>query len=360
MSTFDEGYTLEMLANMHSREFLESPEKPPAISSCVSQDERTVLIGGSYHPDLVDEVAGLLDFNFIERVPSLHPNHESRIRIPFDISGRGIVTLISPGGLHVNDQIIEAMLIGDAAKRNHGKRRQLVASKWPYDRQERQSFGEREPIAASDIINLLTRIGKYKRIMGLDLHTEGIMGATSNPWDRNYVTQLMAERIKSWNLANLKIVAPDAGFVKGAFHYATKLEVDYANINKYRDPKTGITSMNGINGDVEGTNCVIVDDVISSGLTMIEAAQRLIEEGGALSVSVAAAHGEFANDGRRRLVESPYISHILTTNSLPQYPDVLAATGMDKKIEVVSVAPLLAEGIRGRMKGAKRPKIFIY
>jgi ribose-phosphate pyrophosphokinase len=173
-----------------------------------------------------------------------------------------------------------------------------------------------------------------------------------------YVTPLMSERIRAWNLPNLKIVAPDAGFVKGAFHYATNLGVHYANINKYRDPITGKTTMTGINGSVLGMNCVIVDDVISSGGTMDQAAELLIKEGGAESVSIAAAHGEFANNGRERLVNSPNITRILTTNSLPQYPDVLAATGMDKKIEVVSVASLLAQGIRSRMKGAERPRIF--
>ena len=331
-------------------EFIFPPERKLQTSYYLSPDEGVVLVGCSNNPWLSREIAGHLNFRLVEQEDGRHPNHEDRVRIPFNICDKRVVVVASPGGHEVNNELIEAMAIGDAATRNFGVQRQIVLSKFPYDRQERQSFGEREPIMSADVIRILTEIARYERIMSLDVHQEAIMGTATVPWDRMYVTPLLAERIQAWGLPNPKIVSPDAGFVKGAYHYASFLKAPYTNINKYRDPVTGEVTMNGVSDEVAGFNCVIVDDVISSGTTMITAAELLLERG-AQSVSIAAAHGEFAKSGRGKLYESPAIQHILTTNTLPQYPEHLAALGMNDKFEIVSVGRLLAEAIRVRLNG---------
>ncbi len=330
-------------------ELIHPPERKLATSYYISPDESTVLVGCSNNPWLSKEVAELMGYQLAGTEPARHPNSEVRVRIPFSISEKNMVIIASPGGREVNNEIMEAVGIGDAASRNFGIKRQIVLSKVPYDRQERQSFEEREPILAATVIRMLEEIGEYERAMSFDMHNEGIMGVATFGWDRMYATPLLAERIKRWDLDNPKIISPDAGFVKGAYHYAAALGCPYTNINKYRDPVTGEVSMNGVNGDVAGFDCVIVDDVISSGTTMIEGAQLLIQHG-AKSVSLAAAHGEFANSGRFKLYNSDIIRHIAVTNSLPQYPELLAALGMDDKIEVVSIAPYMARGIQIRLQ----------
>ncbi len=339
---------LDMYAS--GEEQIYPPERNLTTSYYLSPDESVVLVGCSNNPWLSQEVASIMGYQLAGTEAARHPNSEVRVRIPFNICDKRMIVMASPGGKEVNNEMIEAIGIGDAAKRNFGVKRQLVLTKLLCDRQERQSFGEREPILAASMVRMFEEIGHYDMAMSFDVHQEAVMGVATVPWDRMYVTPLLAERIAQWNLPRPMIISPDAGFVKGAYHYASTLGVPYSNINKYRDPVTGEVMMDGVNADVEGFDCVIVDDVISSGTTMIEGAQVLLRNG-ANSVSIAAAHGEFAKSGRVKLYESPLIQRIATTNTLPQYPELLAALGMNDKIEIVSVAPLLAKALQVRLAG---------
>jgi ribose-phosphate pyrophosphokinase len=223
----------------------------------------------------------------------------------------------------------------DAARRASASRITAVVPYYAYAKQEKKTAG-REPISAKLMANLIVTAGA-DRVLSLDLHAPAIEGFFDIPVDHLRATPLLAERMKRLGATDLVAVSPDAGGVPRADLFRTRFRAPLAIISK-RHPEPDTTETLEMVGDVEGKLAVIVDDMISTGGTLVAAAD-LLQERRASRIVTAATHGIFAGDALE-LISKSAIEKVYVTDSLP-----LPAHARPDMVEVVSVAPMLAEAI---------------
>ncbi|MEK7581153.1 MAG: ribose-phosphate pyrophosphokinase [Patescibacteria group bacterium] len=232
----------------------------------------------------------------------------------------------------VNDNIIELALIADALKRSGSHWITAIIPYFGYSRKEKQSR-RGEPISAKVIADLIIESGVNK-VICLDLHADAIVGFFNVPVIYLSALEVLATKLKEENPTNPIVVAPDVGGVKRARNFASILSAPLAVIEKHRQvnsrDKMEVLSMSG---EVSGDTAIIIDDVISTGGTIVQSAKALYEKG-VKKIIVCATHGVFAGDAVKNLENSP-VDKIIVTDSIPQ-------NQKSKKIEVVSVAPLIA------------------
>ncbi len=240
----------------------------------------------------------------------------------------------------INQWVMEALILIDALKRASAKRITLVAPFYPYARQDKKHRG-REPISARLMADLFHTAGA-DRIMSIDLHTAQIQGFFDGPVDHLFSLPVLAEYITAtYPLADFTVVSPDTGRVRMAEQWADRLGGNpIAFVHKTRDPLVpDKTVANRVVGDVEGRSCLLIDDMIATGGTIVKASEVLFEAG-AREVIVAATHGELTPPATDRLKNSR-ISEVIITNTLP-----ISADQEFDKLTVLSIAPLLARAIR--------------
>jgi ribose-phosphate pyrophosphokinase len=206
-----------------------------------------------------------------------------------------------------------------------------------YARQDRKDQ-PRVPISARLVANLIERAGA-DRVLALDLHAAQIQGFFDIQVDHLFVTPVMLDHFKDSPLENLTVVSPDAGGVERARAFAKRLQAPLAIIDKRRDQPNVAEVMNII-GDVEGRNCLLVDDLIDTAGTLVKAAEALSRRG-ATTVQACATHGVLSGPAVQRITESPYLQQVAITNSIPLSPEAARC----EKIRVLSVAKLLARAI---------------
>jgi ribose-phosphate pyrophosphokinase len=233
---------------------------------------------------------------------------------------------------------MEQLLMVDAMKRASAKRITVVAPFFPYARQDKKHKG-REPISAK-LVNDLFRVAGATRLMSVDLHTPQIQGFFDGPVDHLWALPLLADHVAAtFGTENLTVVSPDSGRVRVADIWADRLATPLAIVHKRRDPdKPNQVQVNEIVGKVRGRDCLIVDDMIDTGGTILAAANAL-KENGATKVIVAATHPVFSEPARDRL-RDPAIDAVVVTNTLPITPD----KEFDS-LTVLSIAPLIAKAI---------------
>jgi ribose-phosphate pyrophosphokinase len=244
---------------------------------------------------------------------------------------------------------MEQLIMVDAAKRASAKRITVVCPHYGYGRQDRKSTG-REPITAKLVANLFKSAGA-SRLVGIDLHSGQIQGFFDGPVDHLTAMPVLVERLKGLE-GEISIVSPDAGRVKVAERYAMQLGADLAIVHKRRS-HTAFNTVEAkeVVGDVEGKTCVIVDDMIDTAGTICAASEQLKEKG-AERVIAATTHGVFSGPAMERLAESS-IEKVLVTNTLPM-PE-----GYDTElIEVLSIAPLVAEALQAVFQDSSVSEIF--
>ncbi|MEN9327828.1 MAG: hypothetical protein RI947_636 [Candidatus Parcubacteria bacterium] len=304
-------------------------------------DDELVLLSGSSNRKLGHAIAGHLGMDIQEPV-SQFADGEKRVRITHNLRNRD-VAIVQP--IYDDAHIIELILMADAARKASGDKITAVIPHFGYQRQDKKD-NPRVPISAALMARIYEEAG-IDHIITMDLHNEAIEGAFAGPWDNLYASNILIPAIQAWNLDNPMFVSPDAGSVKRTQAYANRARVRMASVYKDRDySQHDKAAALGLMGDVEGMDCVIIDDLISTGLSMKLAALMLLEQGGARSVSAAATHGVFPPGARMSLYNSP-IERILITDTIPQSP-VLQMTG---KFQVESVAPMLADAIRMNQRG---------
>jgi ribose-phosphate pyrophosphokinase len=298
------------------------------------------LLTGRSHEALAAEIGEHLGVELGEA--NLVDFADTELRCRFGQSLRGTdVFIVQPHVAHegrsVNDSIMEQLIMIDAAKRASAKRITAVCPLFGYARQDRKAEG-REPITAKLVTDLLSVAG-VDRIITVDLHSGQIQGFFDGPVDHLTALPLLVEHVRSSMSERMVVVAPDAGRVKVADRFATHLGADLAIVHKRR-PKgtTGVVEARGVIGEVEGRACVLVDDMIATGSTIMAAAEQL-KENGATDVWVAATHGLFSGPAIDRLKNST-IDRVIVTNTVPLPPE----KAIDK-IEVVSIAPVIAKAI---------------
>ena len=316
-----------------------------------SNRKRLVLVSGRAHPALADEVAALLGTSVVPTTAYDFANGETFVR--YEESVRGVdAFVIQAHPYPINQWVMEQLLMIDALKRASAKRITVVSPFFPYARQDKKHKG-REPISARLIADLYKAAGA-DRLMSVDLHTPQIQGFFDGPVDHLWALPMLADYVgaKYESEHNLTVVSPDSGRVRVADIWADRLGAPLAIIHKRRDPdRPNQVSVHEIVGNVEGRTCLLVDDMIDTGGTIVSAAKALKDKG-ANKIIVAATHAVFSDPAAERL-SSDWIDEVVVTNSLPLTPDKLF-----DKLTVLSIAPLLAEAISAVFDDASVSKIF--
>jgi ribose-phosphate pyrophosphokinase len=297
------------------------------------------LFAGRSHPELADEVAKHLDVPLTPQ--SLYDFASGETFVRFDESVRGCdAFVIQSYCAPINQWVMEQLLMVDALKRASAKDITAIMPFYPYARQDKKHQG-REPISARLIADLFKTAGA-NRIMTMDLHTDQIQGYFNGPVDHLFARNLLATYVgDNYGNAPLTVVSPDAGRAKLAEKWADDLGgCPIAFIHKTRDPlRPNEVVANRVVGKVTGRTCVVVDDMIDTGGTIVKAVKQLLDEGAA-EVVVAATHGTLSRQAPELLANSG-ASEVILTNTLP-IPDEKRFPGLT----VLTVAPLLASAIQ--------------
>ena len=302
-----------------------------------SNSKRLVIVSGRAHIALAEEVAELLSTTLVPTTAYDFANGETFVR--YEESVRGVdAFVIQSHGAGVNNWVMEQLLMVDALKRASAKRITVVAPFFPYARQDKKHKG-REPISARLMTDLF-KVAGANRLMSVDLHTPQIQGFFDGPVDHLWALPLLADYVaKNYEGEPLTIVSPDSGRVRVADIWAERLGAPLAIIHKRRDPdRPNQVEAHELVGDVDGRTCLLVDDMIDTGGTIVAAAQAL-KKNGAAKVIVASTHAVFSSPAVERL-SSGAVDEVIVTNTLPITPD--------KKFEqltVLSIAPLIAAAI---------------
>jgi len=238
----------------------------------------------------------------------------------------------------INQWIMEHLIMVDALKRASAKRITVVAPFFGYARQDKKSRG-REPISARLMADLFLTAGA-DRIMAVDLHTAQIQGFFDGPVDHLFALPILASYLENrLDLSEVTVVAPDAGRVRVCERWTDRLGCPLAIIHKRRDTDVANkVKVLEVVGAVAGRTCILVDDMIDTGSTIVNAAEALFEQGAA-QVIATATHGVLSGPAVDLLKNSP-ISEVIVTNTLPIPPD-----RRFDKLTVLSIAPLIARAI---------------
>ena len=300
-------------------------------------EKRLALVSGRAHQGLAEEVAALLGTTLVPTTAYDFANGETFVR--FVESVRGVdAFVIQAHPAPINHWLMEQLLMVDALKRASAKRITVVAPFFPYARQDKKHKG-REPISARLVTDLYKAAGA-NRVMSVDLHSPQIQGFFDGPVDHLWALPMLADFVKEkWGHEELTVVSPDSGRVRVADIWADRLGAPLAIIHKRRDPNVpNQVSVHELVGEVEGRTCVLVDDMIDTGGTIVAAAKAL-KENGAKRVIVAATHAVFSHPAVERLSDGS-VDAVLVTNTLPITPDKEFPT-----LTVLSIAPLIAKAI---------------
>ncbi len=305
--------------------------------------KRMALYTGRTHPVLAQEVAAHLEVQLGDANIVEFANGELRPRFGESVRGGDVFimqTHCSTEGRSINDSIMEQLIMIDAAYRASAKRVTAVCPFYGYARQDRKSDG-REPITARLIADLFKAAGA-KRMVSIDLHSGQIQGFFEGPVDHLTAMPVLEKYVRQHARNEVVIVSPDAGRVKVAERFAQHLadmNADVAFINKRR-PKntTNVAVAKEVIGEVEGRLCILADDMIDTGGTIVSAADLLMARG-ATEVWAMATHGVLSGPAIERL-EKSIISRVVLTNTLPLPKEKQIA-----KIEVLSVAKILADAL---------------
>ena len=290
---------------------------------------------GNANPGLAREITDALGIPLGRALVGRFKNGETRIRIEDNVRGADVF-VVQPTCKPTDHNIIELLLMIDALKRASANRITAVIPYYGYAKQEKKTAG-REPISAKLVANLITTAGA-DRVLTIDLHAPAIEGFFDIPVDHLRAGGVLAAHLRRMDLDNPVVVSPDAGGVLRANEFRERVGASLAIIAKQR-PRPDVAEALEMVGDVRGKTAVLVDDMISTGGTAIEAA-RLILDRGAHDVYMFATHAAMTGEALELIQRSP-LHRLVVTNTIP-----LPETARNDKIEVLTVAPLLAETIK--------------
>jgi ribose-phosphate pyrophosphokinase len=304
----------------------------------INGQKRLVIVSGRAHPQLAIDIAAELDTDLVHTNARTFANGEIYARYGESVRGCDAFVIQSHTD-PINEWLMEQLIMVDALKRASAKRITVVAPFYPYARQDKKGRG-REPISARLIADLFKAAGA-DRIMSVDLHAAQIQGFFDGPVDHLFAMPVLLEHFRSkLDTSNLTVVSPDMGRVRVADIWSDKLGSPLAIIHKRRDPLVpNKVSVHEIIGPVEGRVCLIVDDMIDTGRTIVAAAQAL-KEAGALSVVVAATHA-ILSDPATEILQSEFINSVVVTDTLP-----IPQAKRFPTLTILPIAPLLALAIQ--------------
>ena len=299
------------------------------------------LIAGNSNRRLSEAISNKLTQSLALADIRTFKDGEVFVEIQENVRGEDVFVIQSTSN-PANNNLMELLVTVDALTRASATRITAVIPYFGYARQDRKA-GPRTPISAKLVANLITTAGA-DRVLTVDLHAGQIQGFFDIPTDNLYAVKEFEKRIREIHkndLSNITLVSPDTGGVVRARALAKRLNgAPLAIVDKRRE-KAGVSEVMNIIGDVSGQHCLIFDDIVDSGGTLCNAAQALIDKG-AQSVSACVTHGVLSDNAAARVMKADALTRLIVTDSIEAPEDVAACP----KIEVISIATLLAEAIR--------------
>ncbi len=297
-------------------------------------DGRLLVFSGNANPALAHEIAGCLRMNLGRALVGSFKNGETRIKLQDNVRGCDVF-VVQPTCSPVDHHLMELLLLIDALRRASASRVTAVIPYYGYAKQEKKTQG-REPISAKLVANLIRTAGA-DRVLTMDLHAPAIEGFFDIPVDHLQAAPMLADYIRDLNLHDPVVISPDAGGVGRANRFRERIGAGIAIIAKQRSEPDKAEVLEMV-GEVGGKTAIIVDDMISTGGTLVEAAHTLRERG-AIAVYACATHGIFAAEAFDSISGSALVETIVT-NTIP-----LPEATSDARVRTISVAPLFAEAI---------------
>jgi ribose-phosphate pyrophosphokinase len=298
--------------------------------------DRLKIFSGTANPCLAEEICASLGLKLGNLMLETFSDGEVYLQFQENVRGADLF-LIQPTCRPVDHNLMELFLMIDAAKRASADRITAVLPYYGYARQDRKDR-PRVPISAKLIASLLERAGA-DRIMAMDLHAAQIQGFFDVPVDHLFSAPVMIEYFKPLEVPDLTVVSPDPGGVERARAFGKRMNAPLAIIDKRRE-KPNVAEVMNVVGEVEGRNCLMVDDLIDTAGTLVKGAEALLLQG-ARSVSACATHAVLSGPAVKRIEESP-LKEVVFTNSIPLSEEAKHSS----KIKFLSVAPLLARAIQ--------------
>jgi ribose-phosphate pyrophosphokinase len=303
-------------------------------------DEKFKVFSGTANPDLADEIGQALTTRFSDG--------ENYVQILENVRGADVF-VVQPTCHPVDEHIIELLLFVDALKRASARRITPVIPYFGYARQDRKDK-PRSPISSKLIADLLTTAGADRAVV-VDLHAPQLQGFFNIPVDHLFASPVLVDYFRKLNLPDMTIVSPDAGGVERARFFAKKMDAALAIVDKRR-VAMDVTEVMHVIGDVQGRNCVILDDIIDTAGTLVKTAQALIDNGAA-KVYACATHAVLSGPALSNISRSP-LEKVVVTNTIP-----LSAAGRNEpKIEVRSIAGLIGSAIKSIHEETSVSKLF--
>lgn len=294
-----------------------------------------IIFGGTASQSLTEAVAGALGVRIGKAMLHRHPDGELAVEIEQPVR-RKDVFIVQSTSPPVNDHLVELLALADACRRASAAHIAAVIPYFGYARSDKR-HGRREPIAASMVADLLQAVG-VNQVVTVDLHSPQIEGFFRVPVDSLTAVPVLCEALRARVPEGTVVVSPDAGRVKMATQYAQRLRTSVVVLHKQRTSNTD-PHVTHVVGDVRDRTCLIVDDMISTGGTILEAMNALRRVGARPRMFVAATHGLLLGDVAR-LLEADALAELVIT-------DTVERPGRSSpKLSVVSVAPLLAGTIQ--------------
>jgi ribose-phosphate pyrophosphokinase len=294
------------------------------------------LITGQSHLALSEAISKILKVPLTKVEDKYFANGEIYVRIKEKVRGNDVY-IIQSFGTEINDRLMEMLILIDALKRSSAGRINLICPNLCYSRQDRK-VASREPITAKLVANLITKAGA-DRLMTIDLHAEQIQGFYDIPVDHFMAYPLIAKYLKKQGyIKNAVIVSPDIGGVKRANKLADLFNLKIAIIDKVRRGHNQAEVAHVV-GDVSGKRAIIIDDMIDTGGSICAAAE-VLKKFGAIEVIVCATHGLLSGNAKDKF-DTSSVDKLILTDTLPIPPNKVC-----KKMEIITVAPLLAKVIK--------------
>src|SRR5262247_2320019 len=294
------------------------------------------LVAGNSNRPLAEAISGILDLALTRSIVRRFADMEVFVEVQENMRGEDVYVLQSTS-FPANDNLMELLILVDALKRSMARRITAVMPYFGYARQDRRP-GPRTPISAKLVANLIERAG-VDRVMTVDLHAGQIQGFFDIPTDNLFAAPTMVRDIQEhYGISNLVVVSPDVGGVVRARGLAKRIGVPIAICDKRRE-RPGESEVMNVIGDVKGKRCVLIDDIVDSGGTLVNAANALLAQG-ATEVVAYITHGVLSGGAVAKIAASS-LETLVITDSIQPTEAALAASN----IRVLPIAPLLAEAI---------------
>jgi ribose-phosphate pyrophosphokinase len=312
---------------------------------------RIVLVSGSSNPILSKSISEFLDVPLVDPQLKKFANGEIYCEIEKNVRGADVFIMQSTSA-PVNDNLMELLIMIDALKRASAASITAVIPHYGYSRQDRKAL-PRTPISAKLVADLITVAGAT-RVITMDLHAGQIQGFFNIPFDNIFASPVILNYVKK-NIFNDKLVcvSPDSGGVERVRWYAKRLETDLAMIDKRRIGPNVAKAMNVI-GDVKDKDIILIDDMIDTGGTLVEAAQAL-RKNGANKIYSCATHGVFSGDALNRIANCEELEAVIVTDTIPVRDEVKKIN----KIIVLSTAEILSKAIHRTFNHDSVSSLFI-